>query len=67
MYIPPQFQAKDTAHALTLMRGHPLAQLISNDDDGLPFVTPLPLHVLQEGGETLLLGIAPSPTRTGRT
>jgi len=56
MYLPPQFKAKDPQHALTLMRSHPFASLISNDDDGLPFVTPLPLHLIEEGGLTLLLG-----------
>lgn len=38
------------------MRDYPLASLISVDDDGLPFVTPLPLHLLEEDGDTLLLG-----------
>ena len=61
MYLPPQFNATDLAHAAALMRSHPLAQLISNDDDGLPYVTPLPLYVLQEGGETLLLGHCAKP------
>ena len=61
MYLPPQFAAKDPAHALALMRSHPLAQLISNDDDGLPYVTPLPLHVLQEADETVLLGHCAKP------
>ena len=60
MYLPPQFASKDSditnATAKTLMRDHPFASLISNDDDGLPFVTPLPLHLLVETGETLLLG-----------
>ena len=61
MYLPPQFKAKDPAHSLALMRSHPLAQLISNDDDGLPYVTPLPLHVLQEADETVLLGHCAKP------
>jgi transcriptional regulator len=43
MYMPPQFNAKDPAIALELMRSHPFASLISNDDDGLPYVTHLPL------------------------
>ena len=47
MYLPPQFAAKDPTHALALMRSHPFAQLISTGDDGLPFVTPLPLHALE--------------------
>ena len=61
MYLPPQFNGKDPAHALAVMRDYPLAQLISNDDDGLPFVTPLPLHVMQEGSQTLLLGHCAKP------
>ena len=61
MYLPAQFNAKDPQYALDLMRSHPLAQLISNDDEGLPFVTPLPLHALQEGGETVLLGLCAKP------
>lgn len=61
MYLPPQFKAKDPAHAKALMRSHPFAQLISNDDDGLPFVTPLPLHLMEEGDEMLLLGHCAKP------
>lgn len=45
MYQPPQFIAKDRAHALDIIRAHPFASLISVDDAGLPFVTHLPLHV----------------------
>ena len=68
MYLPPHFDAKDPAHARTLMREHPFASLISNDDDGLPYVTPLPLHLLEEGPSTssgrsdvLLLGHCAKP------
>ena len=68
MYLPPQFAAKDsvTTHATAheLIRANPFASLISNDDDGLPFVTPLPLHLLAgkgEGSETLLLGHCAKP------
>lgn len=43
MYLPPQFNAKDRNVVLELMHAHPLASLISIDDDGLPFVTHLPL------------------------
>ncbi|MFM9923715.1 FMN-binding negative transcriptional regulator [Variovorax sp. H27-G14] len=43
MYMPPQFNAKDPAIALELMRSHPFASLISNDEDGLPYVSHLPL------------------------
>ncbi len=68
MYLPPQFAAKDStttqATAHQIIRAHPLASLISVDDDGLPFVTPLPLHLLQGEGmadQTLLLGHCAKP------
>ena len=61
MYLPPQFTATDDAHAKTLMRSHPFASLISNDDEGLPFFTPLPLHFLEEGDKKLLLGHCARP------
>jgi len=62
MYMPPQFNAKDPAIALELMRSHPFASLISSDDDGLPFVTHLPLVAEQrEGGELVLLGHCAKP------
>ncbi|WP_404299406.1 FMN-binding negative transcriptional regulator [Alicycliphilus denitrificans] len=62
MYLPPQFQSKDRAHALALMRAHPFASLISNDDEGFPFVTPMPLHVDERGdGELALLGHCARP------
>lgn len=62
MYLPPQFKAKDDAHALALMREHPFASLISMDDAGLPYVTHLPLHVQEEGGLVLLGHVArPNP------
>ena len=61
MYLPPQFAAKDPTIALELMRAHPFAQLISTDDEGFPFVTPLPLHVLEEGGGLTLLGQVAKP------
>ena len=60
MYLPTHFEAKDSATtnatAHELIRAYPLANLISVDDDGLPFVTPLPLHLLTDNNETLLLG-----------
>jgi transcriptional regulator len=68
MYLPPQFAAKDSATtqatAHELIRANPLASLISVDDDGVPFVTPLPLHLLTgegEGEQTLLLGHCAKP------
>jgi transcriptional regulator len=45
MYQPPQFKSADRALAAELMRTHPFASLISVDDEGLPFVTHLPLHL----------------------
>jgi transcriptional regulator len=55
MYMPPQFNAKDQAIALELMRAHPFASLISNDDEGLPFVTHLPIVAEQRAGDELVL------------
>jgi transcriptional regulator len=61
MYLPPQFKAKDEAHALALMREHPFASLISTDETGLPCVTHLPLHVQEEGEGMVLLGHVARP------
>lgn len=61
MYLPPQFKASDPAIATALMRQHPFAQLISTDDEGLPFVTPLPLHLVEEEGGQVLLGHVARP------
>lgn len=61
MYLPAQFKSTNEAHAVALMRDYPFASLLSCDDDGLPFVTPLPLHVLEEGAATLLLGHCAKP------
>jgi transcriptional regulator len=51
MYQPLQFQAKDLAQALDIIRAHPFASLISVDDAGLPFVTHLPLHLEEQGAD----------------
>ncbi|EGI78564.1 FMN-binding negative transcriptional regulator [Hylemonella gracilis] len=65
MYLPPQFRSEDRSLALALMREHPFASLISNDDEGLPYVTHLPLHVPShaqaEGEELSLLGHVAKP------
>jgi transcriptional regulator len=45
MYIPTQFKSDDIALAVELMRKNSFATLITNDDQGQPFVTYLPLHV----------------------
>lgn len=55
MYLPPQFDAKDRLAAVDLMREHPFASLISSDDDGLPFVTHLPLVLDDRGDQGLVL------------
>ena len=51
MYLPLHFNQRDPAVAARLMREHPFASLITTDDDGLPFVTHLPLHLWERGGE----------------
>ena len=61
MYLPPQFKSTDAAQARDLMRAHPFAQLVSTDDAGLPFVTPLPLHLLEDGDAWWLLGHCAKP------
>ncbi len=67
MYLPPHFNAKNAAHARDIIRAHPFASLISTDDAGLPFVTPLPLHLLEDpstgSGQTdlVLLGHCAKP------
>jgi transcriptional regulator len=61
MYQPPQFKSNDRAIAARLMREHPLASLISNDDAGLPFITHLPLHLEEREGGLVLLGHCARP------
>lgn len=56
MYLPPQFNAKDLAHARELMRAYPFASLISTDETGLPFVSHIPLHLEARGEQLVLLG-----------
>lgn len=56
MYLPPHFEARDPEIALELMRRHPLAQLVSVDEAGAPFVSPLPLHLVQDPDGLRLLG-----------
>ena len=63
MYLPPHFDARDRAIACELMRAHPFASLISSDDDGLPFVTHLPLVLQQPQSK----GTQPQPQPSGTT
>lgn len=55
MYMPPQFSAADRAIALELIRAHPFASLVSTDDEGLPFITHLPLVANERAGDQLVL------------
>ena len=61
MYQPPHFRSEDSAIAAELMRAHPFASLISNDDTGFPFVTHLPLHLEERDGRFVLLGHCAKP------
>jgi len=54
MYLPNQFN--NSQYVLDIMREHPFASLISNYDEGFPFVTHLPLHTEQRGGKLHILG-----------
>ncbi len=61
MYMPPHFSAKDPQLAATLMREHPFASLVSVDDEGLPFITHLPLHLEERAEGPVLLGHCARP------
>src|SRR6478735_6252319 len=61
MYQPPQIIAKDPQIALEVMRAYPFASLISCDEEGLPFVTHLPLHLEQQGEQPVLWGHCAKP------
>jgi len=55
MYLPKQFDHPQ--HACAIMREHPFASLVSNDEEGFPFVSHLPFKLIEEGGRpTALLG-----------
>lgn len=61
MYCPDTFTAKDPEYAWDLIRAYPFASLISLDDEGFPFVTPLPLHLAKRGQQQILLGHCTQP------
>lgn len=67
MYLPAQFNARDPSAAGDLIRAYPFASLISVDDDGLPFVTHLPLHLEARGERLVLLGHCARPNPHWRT
>lgn len=56
LYLPPQFNSRDMAHAAQLMREQPFASLISVGEGGLPHVTHLPLHLVEAAEGWSLLG-----------
>ena len=45
MYLPPYFASRVARLPARVMREHPHPSLITTDDEGLPFVTHLPLHL----------------------
>ena len=49
MYLPPPFDSRDPQLAARVMREHPFASLVTVDDDALPFITHLPLHLQSLG------------------
>ena len=53
VYLPKQFNHPE--HAAAIMRGHPLASLVTTDDSGFPFMAHLPLRLEEEGGQPALL------------
>jgi transcriptional regulator len=61
MYLPAHFSSTDRDVAARLVREHPFASLISNDDAGVPFVTHLPLHLEDREGQFFLLGHCARP------
>ena len=61
MYLPRHFDPSDRSIATDLVRAHPFASLISNDDEGLPFVSHVPLHLEQRGDALVLLGHCAKP------
>lgn len=65
MYLPPQFdRSRDDAAIDAILTGHPFASLISVDEEGLPFVTHLPLHLratLDTNQRRVLLGHVAKP------
>ena len=56
MYLPRYFNNTDRDQSLALMRAHPLATVISVDDDGNPFVSHLPLVIEPDGDGLVCIG-----------
>ncbi|MEZ5608193.1 MAG: FMN-binding negative transcriptional regulator [Burkholderiaceae bacterium] len=60
MYLNPSHSSTDAAVAAQIVREQPLASLITTDDDGLPQVSHLPMHLVvdDQGAWTLLAHMA---------
>lgn len=50
MYLPSHLKS-DRAQAATLMRQHPFSSCVGMDENGLPFITALPLE--EDSGSSL--------------
>jgi len=61
LYQPPHFKLDDPAVAAELIRSIAFASLISNDDEGMPFVTHLPLNLETRDGRFILHGHCAKP------
>ena len=61
MYLPQQFNSKNTSDAIDLIRENPFASFISVDEAGLPFVSHIPLHLEERGAELVLWGHVAKP------
>ncbi len=51
MYLPNHFSSKDVSTARKVVEQHPLASLISLDDEGFPFVSHIPIHWDESGAD----------------
>ena len=56
MYLPRSFDNTDREQSLALKRAHPLATVISVDQDGSPFVSHLPLVIQPDGDGLVCIG-----------
>ncbi|MEN9551540.1 MAG: Protease synthase and sporulation protein 2 [Pseudomonadota bacterium] len=57
MYLPKQFNHPE--HARTIIRENPFASLVSNDDEGFPFISHIPIKLLPHANDVqkdMLLG-----------
>lgn len=66
MYLPKHFEQSDQALTLEVMRAHNFALMVSNDDDGKPFATHLPLIVGEQDGQVVIEGHVANPNPHSR-